>query len=98
MTRFDRAAQALSDWLGHPTTLFANVIVILIWAGAGPFAHFSDTWQLVVNTGTTVLTYLMLFILQASANRDTREIKAMLQELIRALPDAEQPDIDQSAG
>lgn len=80
---FARAAAFTSKWTGKPSVFIANVIVILIWAGSGPSMGYSDTWQLIVNTGTTVLTYLMVFVIQNSQNRDGAAIQAKLDELIR---------------
>lgn len=86
---FSRLASMTAEVIGKPVTFIANVIVILVWAGAGPVFHFSDTWQLVVNTGTTVFTYLMLFLLQHTQNRDARALQAKLDEIIKALPAAD---------
>lgn len=86
---FGQMANGTANLIGQPHTFIANVIVILIWAAAGPVFQFSDTWQLVVNTGTTVFTYLMLFLLQHTQNRDGRAIQAKLDEIIRALPAAD---------
>lgn len=75
--------------IGHPFAFAANVGIILLWAAAGPIFKFSDTWQLVVNTGTTVFTYLMLFLLQSSQNRGEAAIQCKLDEILRALPEAD---------
>lgn len=90
---FTKISEATALILGKPWVFMLNVGIIAVWAVAGPPFHFSDTWQLVVNTGTTVFTYLMLFVLQASSNRDTAALQAKLDEIIRALPGADQPDI-----
>jgi low affinity Fe/Cu permease len=63
-------------------------LVIAVWAITGPVFHFSDTWQLVINTGTTIVTFLMVFLIQNTQNRDTRALHLKLDELLRALPDA----------
>ena len=64
---------------------FANVLLILVWLGAGPFFHYSDTWQLVVNTATTVITYLAVFVIQNTQNRDAKAIHLKLDELIKGV-------------
>ena len=89
MTIFSRIASATANLIGQPITFLVNVGVILIWAVSGPIFKFSDTWQLVVNTGTTVFTYLMLFLLQHTQNRDGRALQAKLDEIIRSMPKAD---------
>jgi low affinity Fe/Cu permease len=69
---------------GRPTTFAFCVIVVVIWALTGPLFHFSDTWQLIINTGTTIVTFLMVFLIQNTQNRDGAAIQAKLDELIRA--------------
>ena len=73
---------------GPPLTFIVAVGLIAIWAGTGPVFHFSDTWQLVVNTSTTIVTFLMVFLIQNSQNRDAAAMQAKLDELIRAIPKA----------
>lgn len=68
---------------GSPWAFLASLIVILIWAVTGRFFHYSDTWQLVINTGTTIVTYLMVFLIQNTQNRDVRAIHIKLDELLR---------------
>ncbi|KLK94865.1 iron permease [Microvirga vignae] len=79
---------SFSNWVaqvsGRPTTFAISLIVILLWALSGPIFGFSDTWQLVVNTGTTIVTFLMVFLIQNTQNRDGAAIQAKLDELIRA--------------
>jgi low affinity Fe/Cu permease len=70
--------------MGKPLTFLASVAVILIWAATGPLFGFSDTWQLIINTGTTIVTFLMVFLIQNTQNRDGAAIQAKLDELIRA--------------
>jgi uncharacterized membrane protein len=83
--RFDRAAAAATRALGSPPTLLGAVAVIVVWAVSGPLFGFSDTWQLVTNTGTTIVTFLMVFVIQHAQNRDSKALHAKLDELIRAV-------------
>jgi low affinity Fe/Cu permease len=69
---------------GNPVTFCVCVLAVLLWAAAGPYFHFSDAWQLVVNTATTILTFLMVFLIQNTQNRDGAAIQTKLNELIRA--------------
>ena len=73
---------------GQPGTFIAAVTLILVWGATGPVFGFSDTWQLVVNTATTIVTFLMVFLIQNSQNRDAAAMQAKLDELIRAVTDA----------
>ena len=86
---FDRLARAVAEAAGRPAAFMGALVLVLLWLISGPFMGWSDTWQLLINTPTTVITFLMVFILQATNNRDTREIKAELSELGRAVPGAE---------
>ena len=70
---------------GRPFTFVAAVLIILVWAVTGPMFKFSDTWQLVINTGTTIVTFLMVFLIQNSQNRDAAAMQAKLDELLRAV-------------
>jgi len=69
---------------GHPATFALCCLPVLIWAATGPFFAFSDTWQLVINTGTTIVTFLMVFVIQNTQNRDSAAVQAKLDELIRS--------------
>jgi low affinity Fe/Cu permease len=82
--RFSRAAQWTSQQCGRAYTFVAAVVVIVVWAISGPAFHFSDTWQLVINTGTTIIIFLMVFLIQNTQTRDTTAIQLKLDELIRA--------------
>jgi low affinity Fe/Cu permease len=82
--RFHRFAFGISERMGRPVTFFLALGVVLVWAVTGPLFHFSDTWQLVINTGTTVVTFLMVFLIQATQNRDARALHLKLDELIRS--------------
>jgi low affinity Fe/Cu permease len=81
---FSRIATISSRWLGNPISFVVSTLLIIVWAVAGPFFHYSDTWQLIVNTATTVLTFLAVFLIQNSQNRDGMAIQAKLDELIHA--------------
>src|SRR5438034_7473360 len=87
MTRtllFSRFAKWMSQMLGHPLAFGLAVLVVIGWAVVGPLFQFSNTWQLVINTGTTIITFLMVFLIQNSQNRDAAAIQVKLDELIRA--------------
>ena len=85
---FTRIATAIAHVAGQPLAFLLAVSVILVWGLTGPVFGFSDTWQLVINTGTTIVTFLMVFLIQNSQNRDAAAMQAKLDELIRALRDA----------
>jgi low affinity Fe/Cu permease len=81
---FSRMAQWTGTQLGRPYTFALACLTVIIWGATGPVFGYSDTWQLVINTGTTIVTFLMVFLLQHTQNRDTRVIQLKLDELIRA--------------
>jgi low affinity Fe/Cu permease len=85
---FARLAVATSRVSGRPTTFLLAVAVVFVWAITGPLFGFSDTWQLVINTGTTIVTFLMVFLIQATQNRDTVALQLKLDELIVATKNA----------
>ena len=85
---FARLAVATSRISGRPVTFLLAVAVVLIWAVTGPLFGYSDTWQLVINTGTTIVTFLMVFLIQATQNRDTLALQVKLDELILATKNA----------
>jgi low affinity Fe/Cu permease len=86
---FARFAKATARAAGHAGTFGSAVVVVLIWASTGPLFHFSDTWHLVINTGTTIVTFLMVFLIQNTQNRDSVAMQVKLDELLRALKGAE---------
>ena len=86
--RFGRFAAMASSWLGSKFAFVCALLLILVWAVTGPLFRFSDTWQLVINTGTTIVTFLMVFLIQNTQNRDARAINLKLDELIRAIDKA----------
>lgn len=85
---FRRFSVAAANELGSSRMFIVNILLILIWFSSGPFLHYSDTWQLIVNTGTTVLTYLAVFLIQNTQNRDAKAIHLKLDELIRGVEGA----------
>jgi low affinity Fe/Cu permease len=86
---FSRFARWMSRKLGHPLAFGIAALIVIIWATIGPIFHFSDTWQLVINTGTTIVTFLMVFLIQNTQNRDSEAMQLKLDELIRALKGAD---------
>jgi low affinity Fe/Cu permease len=85
---FARAATRVSEALGSALAFVVALAVIVVWAITGPIFKFSDTWQLVINTGTTIITFLMVFVIQNTQNRDAKATQVKLDELIRAVGDA----------
>lgn len=81
---FTKFARLAANVTGRPSTFMVAVIIIVCWAILGPFFGFTDTWQLVINTGTTIVTFLMVFLIQNTQNRDTEALQIKLDELIRA--------------
>ena len=82
--QFHRFASATADVVGRSYAFMVAVVVLVAWAATGPVFGFSDTWQLVINTGTTIVTFLMVFLIQNTQNRDAHAIHLKLDELIRA--------------
>jgi low affinity Fe/Cu permease len=91
---FYQIARKTSEAVGSPFASISAVSVIIIWASLGPFFKFSDTWQLVINTGTTIITFLMVFLIQNSQNRDAKAVQIKLDELIRSIDSARNEIID----
>ncbi len=86
--RFRLCASAISNAVGTPAAFIVAVVLLLIWGATGPMFHYSDTWQLVINTATTIITFLMVFLIQNTQNRDTRAIHLKLDELLRGVKGA----------
>ena len=86
--RFARVASRVSDTVGSPWAFLIAVATVIVWAVTGPIFHYSDTWQLVINTGTTIVTFLMVFLIQNTQNRDTKAMHLKLDELLRAVKGA----------
>ena len=80
---FTRFSKAIARTTGQPVTFAVACALIVVWAVTGPIFHFSDTWQLVINTGTTVVTFLMVFLIQSTQNRDAEAMHIKLDELLR---------------
>ena len=97
---FRRLAHKTSELVGSSRAFLIALVILAVWAVTGPYFHYSDTWQLVINTGTSVVTFLMVFLIQNTQNRDARAIHLKLDELLRAVQEArtelvtleEQPD------
>ena len=85
---FTAFASRISGAAGQPLAFVIALLVIVVWGVTGPVFGFSDTWQLVINTGTTIVTFLMVFVIQNSQNRDAAAMQAKLDELLRAVPEA----------
>jgi low affinity Fe/Cu permease len=85
---FRKFAQTTSQGVGSPWAFILAVMVIVVWAASGPMFGYSDTWQLVINTGTTIITFLMVFLIQNTQNRDAKAIHLKLDELIRGVEGA----------
>jgi low affinity Fe/Cu permease len=91
---FRRFAHSVSHAVGTPSAFVIACVVIVVWAATGPFFDYSDTWQLAINTGTTIVTFLMCFIIQNTQNRDSQVVQLKLDELIRAIEAARTELVD----
>ena len=91
---FTRLTKATAHASGQPATFIAAVSVIVVWAALGPTFGFSDTWQLVINTGTTIVTFAMVFLIQSTQNRDSEAMQVKLDEIIRAIGNAKNELLD----
>ncbi|MBB6157851.1 low affinity Fe/Cu permease [Pseudomonas sp. JAI115] len=87
--KFAKFCQALSNWAGSSKTFLIAILLIIAWALTGPYFHYNDTWQLIINTSTTIITFLMVFLIQNTQNRDNDILHLKLDELIRATKDAQ---------
>ena len=82
---FSRMAASTASWTGTPSAFVLAAAIVIVWGITGPIFNYSDTWQLVINTGTTIVTFLMVFLIQNTQNRDTKALQVKLAELITAL-------------
>ncbi|MCK8682324.1 low affinity iron permease family protein [Pseudomonas umsongensis] len=87
--KFAKIAQKLALWTGSPSTFLGAIILILLWGFSGPIFGFNDTWQLVINTSTTIITFLMVFLIQNTQNRDTDILHLKVDELLRVTKEAQ---------
>ena len=86
---FAKLANTVARTTGRPWTFALCCLLVIVWGVTGPLFHYSDTWQLVINTGTTIITFLMVFLIQNTQNRESEDLHAKLDELIRAVATAE---------
>jgi len=91
---FSRFASKTAQIVGQPYMFLLAVVVLILWAASGPLFHFSDTWQLIINTGTTIITFLVVFLIQNTQNRDAKALHLKLDELIRSHLSARNDMID----
>lgn len=92
--KFSIFCQSLSNQSGRPRTFCIALVLIVVWAATGPYFHYNDTWQLIINTSTTIVTFLMVFLIQNTQNRDNDILHLKLDELIRATEAAENSVLD----
>jgi low affinity Fe/Cu permease len=91
---FDRIAKRIAHLMGQPTVFVVACLVIVVWGALGPMLGYSDTWQLVINTSTTIVTFLMVFLIQNTQNRDSEALHLKIDELLRALDAADTRLVD----
>jgi|SRR5688572_24624265 len=94
---FRKFAHKIADAIGSPLAFGAAAVIIVAWAVTGPLFNFSDTWQLVINTGTTIVTFLIVFLIQNTQNRDSKAVHLKLDELVRAIAGARNELVDVEA-
>ncbi len=85
VNRFERVSQAVTEWSGRTETVILAVSMCVVWAITGPYFHYSDTWQLIINTFTNLVTFIMVFLIQRSQNKDTMAVQLKLNEIIAAV-------------
>jgi low affinity Fe/Cu permease len=91
---FEKISNIITKAAGRPATSLGSIVLVLIWAASGPFFDFSENWQLIINTSTTIITFLMVFVIQTSQNKDTIAVQIKLNELIAANKNASNRLID----
>ncbi|MBC7659821.1 MAG: low affinity iron permease family protein [Chitinophagaceae bacterium] len=87
-------ASKTASWMGKPSAFLLALIAVIVWGASGPYFHFSDTWELIINTATTIVTFLMVFLIQNTQNRDSHAFHLKLDELILAIKSADNKLID----
>jgi low affinity Fe/Cu permease len=87
--KFDSFSKGLANRSGSPKTFAIAIVLIIVWAVTGPYFHYNDTWQLIINTSTTIITFLMVFLIQNTQNRDNDILHIKIDELLRATKDAQ---------
>ncbi len=91
---FERFSRKVTEWTGSTWAFIVAFSIIVVWGATGPIFHFSDTWQLVINTGTTIVTFLMVFLIQRAQNKDARAVSLKLNEIVAAIEGASNRLID----